>query len=189
MRHPTRDPRYVRLTLILTGLFILAAAAALAQRPGPGMKGDSDALGPCPGLLAERLELSEEQIAQIDRIREESREKAVDLRKQLMRVRNDLKGEMLADSPSHKKVMELNGRLGELRTGLAAIRLEHKLAVRELLTPEQRDRMLLMGERDTRGRGGRPGAHAGGLRHGPRGAAGAPDGPRAARQDCPRIED
>jgi Spy/CpxP family protein refolding chaperone len=53
-----------------------------------------------------------------------------------------LQGEMLKDEPSEKRVTELVQQIGQLRTQQHLTRLKQRLAVRNLLTPEQRDRML-----------------------------------------------
>lgn len=202
MSHPERHSRNPWFPMTLIALMALAAAAALAQPPEPALQGDPDGYGPGfgaekgpgPGFLAEKLDLSEEQIAQIDKIREEGRKKGLERHKQVLRLRNELEGEMLADQPSRKKVLELNQKLGDLHTQMQADRLTERLAIRELLTPEQRDRMLLMKERGKRGMRGERDRHPGG--------PGGPDGPengrmgsgpngghRPPRTDCPRVDD
>lgn len=154
-----------RRILVMTGLVtivILAAGLAMAQGPGQGIgqgmkarcDGDGD-FGPGFRLerLAARLDLSDEQQEAIEALHEANRGKAVSLRKEMMRLRNQMQGEMLKDDPSEKTILSLNEKMGEIRTELKANRLKTRLAVREQLTPEQRDQMLMMGERG--GRGGR----------------------------------
>lgn len=152
--------------LLVAGLVILTCTgAAFAQGPGDG-RGGRGGPGQClqtgefgPGQdrhlerMAARLDLTEEQQAAIAELQEENRGKNLELRKQMLRLRNELDGELLKDAPNSKSVLALNEQLGDLRTAMKANRLQNRLAVRELLTPEQRDKMLLMGEGRGRGRG------------------------------------
>jgi Spy/CpxP family protein refolding chaperone len=94
---------------------------------------------------------------------------------------------MLKDRPDAGAVKTLAGKIGELRTAMQQNRLETRLAVREQLTPEQRDKMLLQGERLGRGgRGGRGGCDGDCDGHGPR--RGREPG-RGGRADAPRCAD
>ena len=188
------------LMIALIAVLAVSAGAAMAQGSGKGMGkarcgGDFESRGEMRlARLAERLDLTDEQVTTITGIHEKGREENLQIRKDMMRLRNELKGEMLKDEPSQKKVLELNGQLGDLRTQKQANRLKNRLAVREQLTPEQRDSMLLMGERGEGRRGdrgfGRGGRHAtgpegsdrrGGARGMHRGLGQAPD--------CPRVDD
>ena len=162
-----------RRTLAVLGITVLvlgAASLALAQGHGMGQghgKGKGQGIGhgmPMQAMLT-RLDLNEEQQAAIEKIHEEAQAKQQETRKDLMRLRNELEGELLKDEPNEKTALELTGRIGELRTTQQQNRLATRLAVRELLTPEQRDKMLLM--HDRHGRGGRHQGHMG--RHGGRG--------------------
>ena len=160
----------------ILALTLVAAGAVLAQGPGRGsgshrcLDGDFGSGGEFRSELrlermAERLGLTQEQTEAITKIRQEGRQENLEIRKEMMRLRNELRGEMLKDDPSQKTVLELNDKLGELRTQRQANRLENRLAVREQLTPQQRDQMLLLGEF---GKGSRHGR--GGFREGRRGA-------------------
>lgn len=175
--------------LALVAILALAAGTALAQGPGKGRRcGDEGPRGRGAGgrieRMAEQLDLTDDQRAEIAGIREEGREQRLELRKRMMRLRNELHGEMLQDEPSRKKVLELNGKIGALRTEMQAQRLEHRLAIREKLTPEQRDRMLLATGRGHGGHGGRHGRDFG--RGGFKGARGGRPG---ANPDCPLKDD
>ncbi len=59
---------------------------------------------------------------------------------------------MLKDDPSEKILVDLTEKMGASRTRLQVNRLQARLAVRKLLTEEQRDQMMLM---DGQGRHGR----------------------------------
>lgn len=154
--------------LTLSVLALTFAAAALAQGPqgrsgqGRGRQGES---GLRLEMLAEKLDLTEDQVAAIEKIRETGREKGTELRKDMMRLRNELEGEMLKDEPSEETALQLVEKIGGLRTEMQAGRMQVRLEVRRLLTPEQRDRMLVMGKGSRRD-AGRRGGHGRGHRCG-----------------------
>jgi Spy/CpxP family protein refolding chaperone len=173
----------VRVLATVAVLTIILASAGLAtaqgSRHGKGMgqgmgqggfQGDGD-FGPGHRIemMAKQLDLSEEQLTTIKKIHEDSRKDGLEKRKELMRLRNELQGEMLKDSPSEKTVLGINSQMGTLKTEMKALRLKTRLAVREELTPEQRDQMLMM-----RGQGGK-GGRMGNRGHG---GFGGCDGPR-----------
>ncbi len=90
----------------------------------------------------------------------------------MMRLRNELQGEMLKDDPSEKAAMDLTGKIGALRTEMQANRLTNRLEVRKQLTPEQSDKMLILqgrfqGREGRRGCGRGMGSHWGGNFDGP----------------------
>jgi len=100
------------------------------------------------------------------------------MQKDLKRLENQLEGEYLKDEPSEKAVLDLVEKMGVLRTKIATNRVQSRFAVRELLTPAQRDKMVGMGfgagrggGQDCQGKGcgphrahrdGRHGGHRGG---------------------------
>ena len=182
-------------TVSVLGIAILlVAGVGLATAQGPGMGKGMGADGP-RGMdmvdgpdfrfehMAERLELTDEQRETIKGIHEKSREENLNLRKELMRLRNELQGEMLKDDPSEKAILSINEKMGDLRTRMKANRLKTRLAVREQLTPEQRDRMLMMRGHDRRGGGCQGCYHGRGHGHGP--GSGGGRGSRA-HGDCSR---
>jgi len=166
-------------------LVLIPASAALAQ---PGSSDDPSAPGEAgrgrggPGFFhrmdRERgpfagLDLTEAQKTKLGAIRESGRKEAAGLRKQLMRLRNQMQGEMLQDRPDRRKIVSLAEQIGGVQTKLGVHRAEQRLSMLEVLTPEQRDEWLA---RPHRGPGGGmgPGRPAGG--DGPRGHGGG--GPR-----------
>jgi len=145
---------------------ILVAAAAASAQPGRAPRDRGDQAG--PDRMLARLDLSESQAAAIAKIRDEARERGRDTRKEILRLRHELQGIMMQDTPDAAAAQRLVEKMGALRTEQQVRRLQTRLAIRELLTPEQRDRLPLPGD-GPRGRGGR----------GPRGGHHGPDG-------CPR---
>jgi Spy/CpxP family protein refolding chaperone len=168
------------------------AGLALAQGPGagrgPGPQAAWQGDGPARGIegLAARLDLSEEQVKAITEIQEQGRAKNQDLRKDMMRLQNELQGELLKDSPDAKAAAGLVAKIGELRTQLQQNRLEARLAVRQQLTPTQRDKMLLSGRGFGRGEG--DGGRGPGRGHG-RGPGFGRGDCRGRGGDCPRFDD
>lgn len=167
--------------LVITGILsiiLMTAGVAVAQGPGKGMgKGMGHGMGQGMGMrghfhgemgsgqgfrlerMAARLNLTDEQQEAIKVIQENSRDQGLQLRKEMMRLQNEMQGEMLKDNPSEKTVLTLNEKMGDTKTELKANRLKTRLAVREQLTPEQRDQMLMMGDNGRRGGRGCDGHH------------------------------
>lgn len=140
--------------LILAAMVLVFAATALAQGTGGRSgHGQGKSQGICGGefgsehrmeMLQEKLELTDEQVAAIEKIRETGRENGAQLQKEMMRLRNELEGEMLKDEPSEKTVLNLVGEIGDLKTEAQTARMKNRLEVARQLTPEQRDKMLMM---------------------------------------------
>lgn len=165
------DSRQMGLGALAALLIVSLATVAMAQRPGSGSAkgggfGDGD-FGPETGLerLAQRLDLSADQQTAIGEIQTRSRSEIQGLRKQMMKLRNEKRGELLKDDPEAKTVVDLTTRIGDLRTQVQANRVQARLEVRKVLTSEQRDKMLLLAGSRRHG-------------HGPRG-----EGPRCGRRD------
>jgi Spy/CpxP family protein refolding chaperone len=135
---------------LLTVALLWAASPGAGQPPGPGGE------RPRSEGAMRGLDLSEAQQTQIREIREKAETKRLELRKELARAENALKGEFLQDEPDAKRVREQVERIGAIRTKLELQRAEDRLAFRKVLTPAQRDRLLAMGEHVRAGRSGRP---------------------------------
>jgi len=176
-------PLRTGLFLAMAVLVLAFAAAALAQAPQAPKGSRGHGFGPEGRLdfLAEKLDLSAEQVAGIEAIQQAGRDKGLELRKDMMRLRNELEGEMLKDSPSEKTALDLVKQIGQVRIEMESNRLSGRLDMRELLTPEQRDKMLVMGQDFEGRRGGGRGRGAG--RHGAPECDGSGPG---QGQGCPR---
>ena len=183
-----------RLIIALLTLTLIAAAAyaqpgsGRGQGQGQGRFADQD-WQPGPEMRLERmarvLELTDEQKTAIGDLMDKHHDEQQALRVEMMRLRTELKGEMLKDEPSEKTVVALAGKMGELRTQKQVLRLKHQLAVRAQLTDAQQDQWLLMGP-GGKGRGGRHGRGDGPGQGGRRGPGGCDnDGPHGrGSRDC-----
>ncbi len=170
----TTQKNKIAVGALVALLVVGTSMMALAEGPrgggrghGQGQGGGHGEFGPEMRIerMAKRLDLSEDQIASIKEIRENGRSDSQELRKQMLRLRNEKQGEMLKDDPSTKKVLALTTELGDLRTKMQTNRMANRLEVRKVLTPEQRDKMLLAGkDRGKKGRGHKGGQKRGGGR-------------------------
>ncbi|HPF34334.1 MAG TPA: Spy/CpxP family protein refolding chaperone [Candidatus Krumholzibacteria bacterium] len=152
----------LKITLPLA-LLVLMLALPAAARPGGGPGRDAD--GPGDGLgprLEKVLNLTEDQSAALAALREKHRGQAVAQRKELMKLRHQIDGLLLEDAPDAGALEKLIRRAGDLKTEMKVQGMKHRLEMRKLLTPEQRDQLLLMkpGKDGRAPRGSRPGGQA-----------------------------
>lgn len=158
-----------RKTIIAVTITVISLAAVAAMAQGYG-RGAGHGRGMGQGregrfeMMVEHLDLTEVQQEAITNIHEETREANEALTRDRLVLENELEGELLKEEPSENKVLDLNKKLGALRTERQANRLKARLAVRKQLTPEQQDQMLTFRSRG--GRGGRQGCDGHGLHKG-----------------------
>ncbi len=184
-----RTKRTTVITLAVVAAILLVASLAAAQGPGDGRFGKRQGQGQGQGMgwdgdgpgmrlerMANRLDLSDDQQEAIAKLQGDARAASLGLRKEMMVLRHAMKGEMMKDEPNKKNVLGIADDLGDLRKQMQVNRLETRLAVRELLTPEQRDKMLFLGQGFGQGQGGGQDRGFGQGRRGHRGCCDA-DGP------------
>jgi len=161
-----------RITLLIALILVAALAATAMAQPGQGRRagrghGHDGPEGGGSEMRLERmaahLDLTEAQKTAIETVHEQARKDSAELRKQLARLQNERRGEMLADEPSESNLVDLIEKMGEVRTKMQVMRLKTRLAVRDQLTEDQRDQFMLMQKH------GRHGGHDGGRRAGTRG--------------------
>ncbi len=144
------------------GAGALPCPATCSMPDGPGMRGGQGGPGAGWDRMVGRLDLGDDQKSAIEGIRNDAQEKNLPLRKQIMQLENDLRGEMLKDNPNDDAVTKLVAKIGQVRTDIQTNRVKAQLAIRKQLTPEQRDQMLLMrGDGPGHGRRGGHCARAG----------------------------
>jgi len=123
-----------------------------APMGGEGME-EGDCMARCMQML-EQFGLNDVQRVSVQRICEDVRGQMIQMRKDLMSVRNELRGELMQDNPSPDDVRELVNRAGGIQTSMRLAQVECLLKVREILTPEQRDQLMMRGAAMMGPRGG-----------------------------------
>lgn len=132
----------IALTALAFGIALLAAPAVAGRGKARWADGDRPDR---TDRMAERLDLTAEQRTAIEKITEAGRAKAVEHRKEMARLRHEMKGEMLKDDPGEAALARSIEKIGALRTKQQIDRMKDRMAIRRLLTPEQRDRWLMTG--------------------------------------------
>lgn len=143
------------LVLMVTAL---AAGDVLAKgrgRGGPG-RGQGALGGTGPGA---GLDLTAEQQQRLAKLRAEHSAQMAETRAALQVKRTELRALWLADSPDRQAILAKQAEMEPLRAKLRQARVDHRLVVHTLLTPEQRVRWA---DRPGRGRGMGPGCGQGG---------------------------
>lgn len=172
-------PNISRGTMMLVLLASLAVPVRAFAAP-PGME-HGPPRGDPAGLIernAERLGLEPEVRTAIQRIVQESRAQAEALHQQTRAAHEAMRALLSQDRPDESAVMRQAEIVGALELDQRKNRLRSILAIRELLTPEQRTELVKIRGEDLGGRRGRGplGACTGDLRSSCSGV----DGSRAA---------
>ncbi len=94
-----------------------------------------------PGRMKKELNLTDEQVTKIANINKEHRKKMLDYKEKLAPKKIQLKKLLLEDTVDMGKVRSLLGEIGDLRVELQALRIEHRLNIEKVLTPDQRAKM------------------------------------------------
>ncbi len=141
---------------ILVGLTLAGSSAARPPSGGPGGPG-----GHGPGRLidehADELGLDEETREAIQRIVDDSREDAEGFHEELRALHDAMRTLLSQDEPDEAAVMQQAETIGKVETEMHKHRLSTLLAIRALLTPEQRAELTRIREEtrgERRGRGG-----------------------------------
>lgn len=140
-----------------------------AEPPGKGPRRGPPPPPPIDRILeenAERLDLAPETQAEIVSISQSSRAEGDRIREELKEAHAALREALAADPPDDAKVMALADEIGALETAAHKSRLQGMLAIRSLLTPEQRQILVEIHEERRRrrrqeGRRGPPGGSSG----------------------------
>jgi protein CpxP len=122
-----------------------AAGAALPHEGAPGRRADRMA------RLQERLNLSDEQSTRLREIRESRKPEAAQLRSNARTARLDLRRLLESETLDRKAVDAKVKEIADLHAATFRARIDTMLAMREVLTPEQRQKWQAL--RDERGKG------------------------------------
>ncbi|UCG92436.1 MAG: periplasmic heavy metal sensor [candidate division WOR-3 bacterium] len=89
----------------------------------------------------EMLDLTEEQREKIEDAEIEARKKIIPLKAEIEMKAIDLEKEMKADNPNRSKIMKLTEEISNLRLKIQQTRIDVRLKVHALFTPEQREQL------------------------------------------------
>jgi Spy/CpxP family protein refolding chaperone len=160
------NQRSVVRTLVLAVAIVLAlpivaqAEAGDEQRGrgrGPGGPHRGDRRGPDPGHFVDRhgdeLGLDAETRASIQAVVDTTRAQADASRTEIRGEHETMRALLSQSSPDEAAVMSQNDRIETLKSQQRKNRLEAMLAIRKMLTPEQREQLVGMQEAERAGRG------------------------------------
>jgi Spy/CpxP family protein refolding chaperone len=94
-----------------------------------------------PERMKKELNLTDEQVTKIEDINKEHRKKMLDYKEKLAPKEIQLKKLLLEDSVDMARVRSLLKEIGDLRVELQALRIEHRLNIEKVLTPDQKAKM------------------------------------------------
>jgi Spy/CpxP family protein refolding chaperone len=107
------------------------------------------------GEWLQQLNLTPEQTRQVQAIRERNQGQMEQARNSLRQARQEL-NQLMDSNASQRQVQDKFAQVQSLQQQVAKLRFENMMAIREILTPEQRQQMrTLMQERRQRGPGQR----------------------------------
>lgn len=136
---------------------------------GPGgLMGFGAGKGNCPGVqlllspqARETLGLNQDQAARIEELSYNTQKELIRLQSEAQQAQLELQRLMQSDNPDRQSVMNQAERLGQLQTEMRKLRLQQRLEIQQILTPEQiqhaRDFMQQRRQEfnENRGQGGR----------------------------------
>jgi Spy/CpxP family protein refolding chaperone len=132
-----------KMIVVVLGIALLATSGlALAQGwgRGPGMgpgPGGGMGFGPC----AANLNLSAEQIKQMQDLRTQFFNDSAALREKLLTANADLRSLWAQKDPKQEDLLNKQREVNELRTQLQTLATQHRLEARKYLTPEQQTQL------------------------------------------------
>ena len=135
----------MKRNLILTAMVPMLLLALSASSDDAGRRSsrmNDGGISPAQGKMAERLDLTDDQVKQFEQIQEGNVEKRGTFRKELRRLRHELEGVMMDDNPDVGQVRQLAEKIGAVHTSMQINMLETRLALRNVLTDEQRDKFV-----------------------------------------------
>ncbi len=131
----------------LIPLFLLASLtftpAAVWARPFP--REEMPRLEDRKGRLINELNLSEQQHQQLEAIRQQFRPEVEKLKNQLDQLRQDMR-QLNSSNASDQQLRAKFQEIQAVKNDLEELRFEQKLAMRQVLTPEQRVKMANLRE-------------------------------------------
>jgi periplasmic protein CpxP/Spy len=119
-----------------TGMIV--PSPSVAQNPTPVAPGQERPMrGRGQGDLLQQLNLTPEQTRQVQEIRQRSKPKMQQTRQNMMQARRELE-QLMNSNASERQIQDKFRQVQSLKQEMATLRMENLLAIRAVLTPEQR---------------------------------------------------
>lgn len=112
------------LTILLVMLVFAGSVFAQPRRP----------------YLYDKLNLTDQQISQIEKLRDQHLKKMSDYRNELSKLAIDLRSEWRNSNPDKKKIEALTNKMSELRSKMNQDRLNHWFDIYNLLDEKQKEK-------------------------------------------------
>lgn len=148
------------LKLVVMSMIMMLMYATIAQAQPSRDHMGGERRGAHPEHLMHTLELTEEQQAQVEQLHLAMEKRVLPIENELGEKTARLKTLMHGGSADQDEIFDMIDEIGLLETSIKKQRMANRLAVRDLLTEEQKIRF----DRHAPGRGGRMDGH--GARHG-----------------------
>jgi periplasmic protein CpxP/Spy len=105
------------------------------------------------GQLTKDLNLTPDQVRQIQKLRQDSQEKLKGRRQALEQAKQEL-AQLISSNASSDQIRQKRKQVRDIRQELEDFRFENGLAIRDILTPEQRVKLqqLMQARRQERGK-------------------------------------
>ena len=143
MKQKSKIGLVLGITLLVTVVFLSAAGPRKDRSHGSRMEGQH--LGSGGGMLSERmteaLGLTEEQLEQIDALKQEMQATVEPLHEQREEIREALKAELELEEPSAVEVGQLVISRRDLSREAREVRESFRESFQEILTPEQLEQL------------------------------------------------
>jgi len=122
---------------------------------GPGRGGRGDGMG-----WLNRVDLTPDQQTKITKLREDAEKVAAPLRQKVRTLREQMRTQWAASTPDEGAILKLHREIHKIEGQLGEYRIQHRIDVLSILTPEQRAKAQSFRaerRRDGMGPNGRPG--------------------------------
>ena len=134
----------------LAAALLFPASVLVAQPPDgpPGFGGGFHGRGPLLDHLAEKLELSEGQVAEIEALRESHREEMEPLMEKARAARHAVGDLMRSEAFDEETVRSAARQAADIHVEMTVLRARHHSELKSVLTPEQQEMAAELREPD-----------------------------------------
>jgi len=147
--------KIVSTILAVTAITVAAASAQPGRGDGSGPRGDKDSFRPKMERIADDLNLTAEQKQKLENLRDEFQAQNVDRRSSVQKAKLEVRRLLKQDVVDRDALMKAVEAEGAADLALRKARIEHLLKVRDIVGPENAERLREL--RDERRGGQGPG--------------------------------